>query len=653
MTIAYPARGFPATSVAAILEAMILPLLFAAAVAVADTTVYPVMNHGLPAGEMRVVTDGDSIVITYAHIDRQRGRWVQTRYGTADGRIVRGEVRPMARTGEVSAAAEMFEIVGDSVRWRRGTQAPRTLLRGDGVLWPSNATAWEQAWLVRDMLARGLRSAPVIPTESRMRLEIAADTMLATSAGRERVRLVMMHGLGSTPQAVWIDADGELAASAVGWFITVHPRFVGAMSTFRAIESAYRNAAGNALAARIPTAVRGNVTVIRNVDVFDSERGVVVPRQSVIISGDRITAVGPVAGINTPRGAAVVDGTGKTLVPGLWDMHTHFQLTSQTNVVLRHLAIGVTTIRDMAADTDVGVSHRDRANNGTIVSPRVILAGFIEGPTLWRGPSDVLVATEAEARAWVARYDSLGFKQIKLYNAVHPDLVPTIAEEARKRGMRLSGHIPRGMTVPAAIRLGFDEINHGAFLFSTFYQDSLYVPTMRAYSGVAAIVAPNIDVDGPEMTALIADLKAHNTVIDGTFNLWMRDSLQADSVEAKRANRAYLRVIKRLHDAGVTIVPGTDGSSLNNELEHYVQAGIPAAQVLQLATLGSARVMRDDALYGSVAVGKVADLVLINGKPTERIADLRNIELVIRAGRAYTPKALTDAASTSTYRPAP
>jgi imidazolonepropionase-like amidohydrolase len=209
------------------------------------------------------------------------------------------------------------------------------------------------------------------------------------------------------------------------------------------------------------------------------------------------------------------------------------------------------------------------------------------------------------------------------------------------------------LTIPAAIRLGFDEINHGAFLFSTFYQDSLYVPTMRPYSGVAALVAPNIDVDGAPMTALIADLKAHNTVIDGTFNLWMRDSLGADSVEAKRANRAYLRVIKRLYDAGVTLVPGTDGSSLNNELEHYVQAGIPAAQVLQLATLGSARVMGDDAMYGSVTVGKVADLVLVNGRPTDRIADLRNIELVIRGGRAYTPKALTDAANTSTYRAAP
>jgi len=78
--------------------------------------------------------------------------------------------------------------------------------------------------------------------------------------------------------------------------------------------------------------------------------------------------------------------------------------------------------------------------------------------------------------------------------------------------MRLSGHIPRGLSVPAAILLGFDEINHAAFLFSTFYQDSLYVPKMRAYSAVASAVAPNIDVEGAPMTELIKFLKAHNTV---------------------------------------------------------------------------------------------------------------------------------------------
>lgn len=623
---------------------MFLPALLLALSTPIDTTNYVVMNHGLPAGEMRVVTDADSVLVTYAHLDRNRGRWVQSRYGvSARGEIVSGESRPMTRTGEVQAATDRFEVVGDSLRYHRGTGATRTVARGDGFYSLGNSTAWDQARIVRHLLASPARRAQALPLDRQMRLEIAADTLVPTTAGRSRVRLAVVHGLGATPPAVWIDDQGALAASAVGWFITVHPRFVPALGVMREIESRYRNAAGKALSATIPVAARGEI-VIRNVDLFDAERGITVPAQSVVISGDRITAVGAAGSVRTPRGATVIDGTGKTLMPGMWDMHTHFQLTSQTNVSLRHLAIGVTTIRDMAADTDVGVSHRDRANDLTLVSPRVILAGFMEGPTLWRGPSDVLISTEAEARTWVARYDSLGYKQIKLYNVFHPDLVPTVSEEAKRRGMRLSGHVPRGLSVSAAIRLGFDEINHAAFLFSTFHQDSLYVPTMRPYSAVAATVAPNTDVDGPAMTALIEDLRAHGTVVDGTFNLWMRDTSGADSLLAKRGNRNYLRLIKRLHDAGVVLVPGTDGSSYNAELEQYERAGIPAAQVLQLATLGSARVMGEDARYGSITVGKVADLVLVDGRPQDHVSELRKISLVFRAGRAYSPTAITAAA---------
>src|SRR5690606_8128573 len=130
-----------------------------------------------------------------------------------------------------------------------------------------------------------------------------------------------------------------------------------------------------------------------------------------------------------------------------------------------------------------------RAADGRILGPRAILGGIIEGPGDWAGPTDVLPRTEEEARATVAMYDSLGYKQIKLYNLVHPDLLPTIDEETNRRGMLLSGHVPRGLSTPAAVQLGFDEINHAAFLFSTFYPDSIWLPSMRAYSAVALAMA--------------------------------------------------------------------------------------------------------------------------------------------------------------------
>jgi imidazolonepropionase-like amidohydrolase len=259
-----------------------------------------------------------------------------------------------------------------------------------------------------------------------------------------------------------------------------------------------------------------------------------------------------------------------------------------------------------------------------------VLAGFIEGPGAWAGPTSAIATTVDEALEWVARYDALGYVQIKLYNLIHPDLVPAIAAEAERRGMRLSGHVPRGLSVEAAVELGFDEIQHAAFLFS------LYVPEMRPYSGVASIVAPDFDVDGPEMTALIEFLAERGTVIDGTFNLW--EGVGALTGEPRPQSASYRRLIKRLYDAGVPLVAGTDngnGLPFHMELALYEDAGIPASDVLRIATIESARVMGQDADYGSVAPGKVADLAIIDGNPAERILDLWFVEDVIRAGIPY------------------
>ena len=624
----------------------LLPLLAASILTLApDTTRYLVLNHGRPAGDMLIIRDGERVEVKYGHIDRNRGRWVTSRYRiAADGRVLSGEAQTLAIDGSPQGPAERFEIAGDSVRFSvRGEQRSAALPRG--ALYRLGArTAFDDAMFAAHLLAQPQRTASLV-TGGSARAELVSDTTVRLRSGPRRVRLVALHGMmGTTPSAVWIDDRGGLIASSVGWFITVHPDAVDALPGLRAIEVAWRDREGEAIAKRVTPTAQGTI-VIRNGTLFDAERAVMRPRMTVVVRDGRIAQVGPADSVRAPAGATVIDATGKTIAPGLWDMHTHFQLSSQTNSNLQQLARGITGIRDLAADTDVAVATRDRIDRGVILGPKTLLGGFMEGPGAWAGPSDVIVRTEEEARAWVARYDSLGFRQVKLYNLVHPDLVPTIAEETHRRGMRLSGHVPRGLSVPAAVALGFDEINHGAFLFSTFYQDSLYVPRMRPYSGVAGIVAPNIDVESREMTALIQLLKERGTVIDGTFNLWLRDTTNADSL-ARRANANWLRLIKRLHDAGVMMVAGTDASgssSFYEELEIYERAGIPAAQVLQMATIGSARVMKEDRDYGSIAPGKVADIIIVDGNPAARISDVRRIDTVIRAGKAYDPAALFEA----------
>ncbi len=624
---------------------MLLPLLVVAGVAfTADTTRWIVSNHGREAGDLVVVRTADSAVVRWIFTDRNRGTRVEMRYQlNAKGELVRGEQRPVLADGSAGAPTDDFEAGEDSVRYGRATGTPRAAVMRPPSAFVSvrSGTPWEQAALARYLLAQPTRTGPVIGVGF-ARAELIADTTLRAGKARLRARLVMVYRNGApTPTGVWLDEKGELLATDVQWFITVRPGAVPLLPALRAIELQWRNAVGESIAKQAVTKVNGALA-ITNGDLFDSERGVMVPAQTIVVRGDRIIAVGPAASTPVPGGATVIDATGKTIMPGMWEMHTHLQVTNQSSQSLMQLAQGLTTARDLASDIDVAVSQRDRERAGKLASPRIILGGFLEGPLKWAGPTEAVISTEAQARAWVARYDSLGYKQIKVYNVTHPDLVPVIAAEAHKRGMRLSGHIPRGLSMQAAVALGYDEVQHAAFFFSNFFPDSLYLPQMRAYSQVATAVAPTFDVNSPGMTALIDFLAARKTVIDGTFNLWIGGGGAlvgaGGSANQEKADSAYMQLIRRLYAAGVPLVAGTDNSAgitYRRELEMYEKAGIPAPKILQIATLDAARVMKDDAEYGSISVGKVADILVVGGKPAERIGDLQKIEVVIRGGRYY------------------
>ncbi|MFN8572183.1 MAG: amidohydrolase family protein [Gemmatimonadaceae bacterium] len=647
-----------------------------------DSSDYVVWNHGRKAGEMQVVSVGDSVTVHYFHIDRQRGPKVEGFYKLSGGRPVWAEIRTggaQSAAADISGKpvplnAERFEIRGDVLRYWTTDDTTSVTMPANAFYIPNATTPFDDAVLAGYLLRQPQRSAPIVPTAV-ARVEIVVDTSVTVGGRPSRVRLAAVHGVGAAPSLVWLDDKGRLFSSGAGWFIAIRRGAEGVLPALRAHELRYIEQREAALAAQFAPKPAAAL-VIRNGDLFDSESGATRTHMTVVIQRDRITAVGPADSVAVPAGATIIDATGKTIIPGLWDMHTHaFQGSSDG---MLQLAAGITTIRDMASDIDVATSLRDRADKGTVLSPRLVLAGFVEGPGKWAGPSGVLVRTEDEARSWVAKYDSLGYKQIKLYNLVHPDLVPTIAAEAHARGMRLSGHVARGLTVPAAVRIGYDEIQHAAFLFSTFFQDSLYYPRMRAYSEVASTVAPTFNVDSPEVTALIGFLRDRGTVIDGTFNIWQdRSKLLPDGTDpvfgptidwlsplfqrglraggggptevvarAQSASAAYRRMLKRLFDAGVTLVPGTDnvaGLSYHGELEIYERAGIPAPNVLQIATITPARVMKMDKDYGSITVGKVADLAIVAGHPSEHITDLRKTETVIRAGRAYQTSVLYDA----------
>jgi imidazolonepropionase-like amidohydrolase len=338
-----------------------------------------------------------------------------------------------------------------------------------------------------------------------------------------------------------------------------------------------------------------------------------------------------------------------------------------------NLASGVTTTRDLANDTDFLLDLRKRSDAGEILGTRVIMAGFIDGPGPYAGPSKVLVDTEEEALAAVDNYAKLGYEQIKMYSSLDPKLVPAIIARAHGHGMRVSGHIPNGLTAEQAVRLGFDEIQHVNFLFLNFF-DGIDTRTPQRFHAVGE-QGPDLDLKSPRVQAFLDFLKEKGTVSDPTLVAFegmftdrageishtfaaaadrlppqVQRGLVAGGMAPKGKEERYAKAFKAmenmvlaLHDKGITFVAGTDslaGLSLVRELELYVEAGIPAVDALRAATLVPARVMKREKELGTIAPGKLADVILVDGDPTADIRTIRRVVLTVKDGTVYDPARL-------------
>jgi imidazolonepropionase-like amidohydrolase len=284
-----------------------------------------------------------------------------------------------------------------------------------------------------------------------------------------------------------------------------------------------------------------------------------------------------------------------------------------------------------------------------------------------------------EARTAIDRYAALGYRQIKVYSSLKTELVAPIAAMAHAHGMRLSGHVPNGMTAEQFIRSGADELQHINFVFLNFMAGKAGDTRTPARFTVVAENAASLDQQSPAVDAFIRLLRDRHTVVDptlGAFESMFTDrpgqvsdswkpvvsrlpvqiqrSATAGGLPAPGAKdqlykdsfAASLQLTKRLYDAGIPLVAGTDsveGLMLHRELELWVKAGIPAAQVLQAATIGAARVAKQDADLGSIEPGKKADLLLVAGNPVANIGDIRKGRIVIKDGVQFDSAALYSA----------
>ncbi len=642
-------------------------------------TQYTVLMGKGPSGAMDLKVDADGTRhVIYQYVDRGRGPVTTSDIKfDAQGHVVSDHV-----TGVDYLKAPVDEAFtrDDQGRasWSSTVDSGVVGLAEHGrdgrVYVPMQANSEDLAVLARALLAAPHHELDLLPS-GHARIEATSIEYGCSMPNMGRCsgvvypeKLYLIYGLSFEPTPVWLWPHKDLAFEGSSWISTVEKGREASAPAMIALQSkllAERSAAEVKALQRKPA----RPVAFTHATLFDAETQAMIPNTTVVVDGERIAAVGQDGAVNMPAGAEVIDAHGKTLMPGLTDMHVHLSGTTDGRLDLLN---GVTTVRDMGNDMDELLGWRKQFASGEQIGPRVWLACLVDGRGPFAGPTKMLIATEAEAHAAVKLCADDGYQQMKIYSSVDPKLVPVIVADAHARGMRVSGHVPAGMRMEQAVSEGYDEIQHVNFWFLNFRPDDVTAKTNTIVRlKDPAEHAKDLDLNSPDVARFVALLQAHKTAVDPTLvafeDEYTGDSkkpgavlaadisrlppmvargLTGDGLGGDAAARAahaesfenFLRFTKKLRDAGIRIEPGTDGMAgfpLAHELEDYVRAGIPASEALYDATLGDARIMGHDKEQGSIAPGKFADLILIDGDPTKDIGDVRKVSFVMKGGVIY------------------
>jgi imidazolonepropionase-like amidohydrolase len=601
-------------------------------------------------GEERydVRADGDSLALTSTFSFTDRGTPVQLSTSAQFDRTLKpAHFAIKGETARITGIDAEVTIAGANATIREGRETRRALVPEGAFTLAGYAPASMQMELMRYWVSHGRpASVPLLP-QGAVHIEPRGRDQVTLGGRAVALDRYSLSGVVWGRETLWLDETGRLAAlvgvdAEFDHFEAVRPELEAAVPQLVA------RAASDGMAAMADTAAAispapSHAIAITGGTILDMTARKPIADGTVVVVDGRITAVGRPGRVAVPRGATIVNAAGKTVMPGLWDMHAHFEQVEWGPI---YLASGVTTIRDVGNELEFIVAARDAVAAGKGLGPRMLLAGIIDGPGS-NGLGAVRAATPEEARQRVDRYHDAGFMQIKIYSSVSLDVLRAITAEAHRLGMTVTGHVPEGMNAFAAIDAGLDQINHAQYL--TAVADS-----------------------NPE--PLTAALRKHKTVIDPTlalYELLARPTTQPiESFEpgikkvareletplggfgsspevAPMRRRQFddeVALVGRLHRAGIPVVAGTDqsvpGHSLHRELELYVRAGFSPLEALQAATIVPATAMKTASDSGTIESGKLGDLIVLDGNPLDDIHNTRRIYRVITGGRVFDPAPL-------------
>jgi imidazolonepropionase-like amidohydrolase len=525
-----------------------------------------------------------------------------------------------------------------------------------------------QDLMLRAWAQRGRPARMAMLPEGEVTIESHGRETYDVASKKVTLEHVAVSGLVWGREDAWLDDMGELAA-----LVTRDAEFdhhEAARDGFDVLLPQLTTAAGADGVAWLATAAKGAARGAPGVQAFvgatliDGTGRPEVKDSVVVVEGDRIVAAGARGQVAIPVGATTIDVSGKTIIPGLWDMHAHLEQVEQGVV---YLAAGVTTVRDLGNIMGFITGIRDAIDAGKGIGPRVLVEGIVDGGGD-AAIGTVRIRTKEDIAPTIDDLKKQGCVDVKIYSSVDPALVKPIVAYAHAHGMGVVGHVPIGMTSQQAIDAGYDSISHINYLFDVLLPDKV----RRALSREQRFLRiASLDLASPAVARELGSLVAHHVVIDDTLALY-EQLLHTEADDAKRepgiatlprelratlgsvepslatpadaAFAKYLALLGELHKRGVVVVPGTDitvpGYSLLRELELYVQVGFTPMEAIQAATIVAARFMHREKELGSVEPGKRADLVVLGGDPLVDIANVRRTFMVVAQGKAYDPATL-------------
>lgn len=627
---------------------------------------YSVIMGEAKVGYLKAETSGDTINIDYDYKNNGRGPTMkETIVLNAEGYPISWEVTGNTTFG--NAVDEKFSLEGNEASWTDATGSGNASVDAAQLYVNQFGSPYSAVLAARLLMNAPENTLPVLPAGN-LTLTKMEDLSVPNTSGEGELALTTyaLSGAEMNPSYFIMDDSDR-------FFAYISPRYIVVRDGYEAEEKDLRQLAENYSAERYEKLQKeyannyDKKVRIKNVKVFDPKNLSLTEAVSVVVEGEKITAIE--AADASGENEVVIEGNGGTLIPGLYEMHAH---TGDNGALLNILA-GVTSFRDMGNNNEVLSKLIEKIENGVLAGPRVTKLGFIEGKSEYNANNGILVASEEEALAAVDKYDSLGFYGVKLYNSMNGDWAPAIVKKAHDQGLFVAGHVPAFSNANAMLRAGFDEMTHiNQTMLGWVLEPEEDTRTLLRLTAMKRF--PELDLNSDKVQETMDLFVANKTAMDPTLAIHERLMLSrngevtlgaldyvdnmppneqrslkvalaqiADDEEDKAYREAYDKIVetlKMMKDKGILIVPGTDlggAFNLHRELELYTeQLGYTPAEVLKLASYDMAEYLGHDSL-GSIEEGKLADFFLVPGNPVEDIKAIKTIAMVSRGGTFYYP----------------